>query len=85
MSMLQGLQFPLQGIIEQITYYLNTGWGLVIFIGTFASALLIAMGFIYWCTGINPKKGRKMVIGGVILFIAMQWLAINFPWQGILG
>jgi hypothetical protein len=64
---------------------LLTGWRIVILIGTFASALLIAMGFIYWFTGINTKKGRNMVIGGIILFIAMQWLAFNPPWQVILG
>ncbi|MFX0169308.1 MAG: hypothetical protein ACFE89_08155 [Candidatus Hodarchaeota archaeon] len=83
--MLQGLQLPLQGLLDLLIYYLNTGWGIVILIGTFASAILIAVGFIYWCTGLNPKKGRKMVIGGVILFVTMQWLAFNTPWQVILG
>ena len=81
----QGSQLPLQQLLEQLTYYLITGWGIVILIGTFAAALLIAIGFIYWFSGIDPKKGKNMVIGGVILFIAMQWLAFNPPWQVILG
>jgi hypothetical protein len=57
----------------------------VILFGTFTSALLIAIGFIYWFTGFDSKKGRKMVIGGILLFIAMQWLAFNPPWLLILG
>jgi hypothetical protein len=85
MLMLQGSSLLLQSLLEQLTYYLITGWGIVILVGTFASALLIALGFIYWCTDVDPKKGRKMVIGGIILFIAMQWLAFNPPWQVILG
>lgn len=85
MLMLQGSQSLLQSLIEQITYYLITGWEIVILFGTFASALLIALGFIYWFTGANSKKGKNMVIGGIILFIAMQWLAFNPPWQALLG
>jgi hypothetical protein len=80
---LQDSNLPLQQLLEQLTFYLITGWGLVILIGTFAAALLIAIGFIYWFTGVDPKKGKNMVIGGIILFIAMQWLAFNPPWQYI--
>jgi hypothetical protein len=57
----------------------------VILVGTFASALLIAVGFIYWLTGVNPKKGRNMIFGGILLFIVMQVLAFSPPWQIILG
>jgi len=81
----QGSQFPLDQLLAQLTYYLVAGWGLVILIGTFASALLIALGFIYWFTGFEPFKGRRMVVCGVILFIAMQWLSLNPPWRLILG
>lgn len=82
---IQGSPFPLQNLLEQLTNYLITGWGLVILFGTFASALLIAVGFIYWFTGVDPKRGRKMVLSGIILFFTMQWLAFNPPWQIILG
>jgi len=75
----------LQNLLEQLSSYLITGWGFVILIGTFASALLIAFGFIYWFSGLDTKKGKKMVIGGICLFIVMQWLAFCPPWQLILG
>lgn len=85
MLMLQGSQSLLQNLLEKLTYYLITSWEIIILVGTFASALLVALGFIYWFTGVNSKKGRNMVIGGIILFIAMQWLAFNPPWRVILG
>lgn len=81
----QESQLPLEQLLAQIIYYLVTGWGLAILIGSFASALLIAIGFIYWFTGFEPSKGRRMVVGGIILFIAMQWLSFNPPWRLILG
>lgn len=81
----QGSQLLLSQLLAQLVYYLVAGWGLVILIGTLASALLIAVGFIYWFTGFEPFKGRRMVVGGIILFIVMQWLSFNPPWRLILG
>jgi len=82
---LQVSNLPLQQLPEQLSYYLITGWSFIILIGTFNAVLLIAMGFFYWFTGVNPKKGQKRVIGGIILFITMQWLAFSPPWQFIFG
>lgn len=76
---------PLQQLLEQFSYYLITGWSFVILIGLFNAVLLIAIGLILWFTGVNPKKGKKRVIGGILLFIAMLWLAFNPPWQFIFG
>ncbi len=83
MILLQGSL--LQNLLEQLTSYLITGWGFVIVIGTFASALLVAFGFIFWFTGFDTRRGKKMVIGGIFLFIVMQWLVFNPPWTIILG
>ncbi|MFX1318330.1 MAG: hypothetical protein ACFE9D_11985 [Promethearchaeota archaeon] len=82
---IKGAPFLLQNLFEQLSLYLITGWDFVLLIGTFSSALLIAIGFIYWFTGANPKKGKNMVFGGIILFVIMQWLAFNPPWLVILG
>ncbi len=71
----------MDALFAQIEIYLRSGWNIIITIGSFASAILIALGLIYWFSGFEEHKGRKMVIGGVILFIAMQWLAFNPPWQ----
>jgi len=85
MLYIQGADLPLDQLLDKLVSYLIAGWGLVILIGSFASAILIAIGFIYWFTGFETLKGRRMVVGGIILFIAMQWLAFNPPWQLILG
>jgi hypothetical protein len=81
----QGSQLVLEQLLAQLIYFLVTGWSLVILFGTFASALLIAIGIVYWFTGFDAPKGRRMVVGGIILFVAMQWLALNSPLQLILG
>ena len=77
--MIQGQELPLDAIFAQIKHYLISGWGIVILIGSFASAIFIALGFIYWFTGFEPLKGRRMVVSGIILFVAMQWFAFNPP------
>ncbi len=84
-AVLQGSGSLLESIYQQLVGYLLTGWGIVILVGTFGSALLIALGLIYWFSGIGTQRGRKMLIGGIILFLAMQWLALNPPWSLILG
>ena len=79
--MIHKQDFPFDALFTQIELYLRSGWNIIVTIGSFASAILIALGLIYWFSGFEEHKGRKMVIGGVILFIAMQWLAFNPPWQ----
>jgi hypothetical protein len=74
-----------QQLLEQIEYYLITGWNLLLLFGIFNAVLLIALGLINWFTGANPKRGKKMVLGGIILFIAIQWVVFNPPWQYIFG
>ncbi|MFX1301427.1 MAG: hypothetical protein ACFFDE_10900 [Promethearchaeota archaeon] len=74
-----------QQLLEQITHYLLTGWNLILLIGIFNAVLLITLGLINWFTGANPKRGKKMVLGGIILFIAIQWLVFNPPWQYFFG
>lgn len=75
--------FPFDALFNQIQYYLMNGWYIIVLVGSFASALLIAIGLIYWFSGYEVNKGRRMLIGGIILFIAMQWLSFNPPWQFI--
>ncbi|MFX0078929.1 MAG: hypothetical protein ACFE8O_06760 [Candidatus Hermodarchaeota archaeon] len=55
-------------------------WGLILFVGNLIAAIFIALGVIYWLTGWNPPRGKQMVIGGIVLFIAIQWMAFTTPW-----
>lgn len=81
----RGLELLLASLLEQLTGYLLAGWGVIILAGSLASVLLVLLGLIYWFTGYKSSNGRRMVVGGIILFIVMQWLALNPPWQLILG
>jgi len=55
-------------------------WGIILLVGNFIAAIFIASGVIYWLTGWNPSRGKQMVIGGIVLFIAIQWMAFTTPW-----
>ena len=54
-------------------------WSLILFVGNIIAVIFIALGFIYWLAGWNPSRGKQMVIGGIVLFIAMQWMAFTTP------
>lgn len=75
-----GVQFPFDILLEQFIHCLIVGWGLVIFIGNFAAAVFIALGLISWLSGWNSGRAKQMVLGGIILFIMMQWMTFNPPW-----
>ncbi|MFX1319818.1 MAG: hypothetical protein ACFE9D_01915 [Promethearchaeota archaeon] len=77
-------QITLDSIIAQLIQYLIIAWGVILFIGNFIAALLITLGVIFWLSGWKPSRGRQMVLGGIVLFIAMQWMALSTPWIAFL-
>ncbi len=79
-QVISGAQFPLDQFIGQFIHYLIIAWGLILFTGNFIAATLIALGVIFWLSGWKPSRGRQMVVGGIVLFIAMQWMAFSAPW-----
>jgi hypothetical protein len=78
------VQLPLDTLIAQFIHYLVIAWGVILFIGNFIAAMLIALGVIFWLSGWKPSRGRQMVLGGIVLFIAMQWMALSTPWIAFL-
>ncbi|MFX1540725.1 MAG: hypothetical protein ACFFBX_08120, partial [Promethearchaeota archaeon] len=65
--------------IEQLFLYLNLSWGVIILIGDLIAMFLIALGFISWLTDWQPIRGKRMIIGGILLFLIIQWMAISSP------
>ena len=49
-------------------------WSITLLVGNFAAVLAIAAGFIMWGTNYDSHGGKKMIIGGIILLIAMIYL-----------
>jgi hypothetical protein len=77
---ISGAQPPLDPLIGQFVQYMILAWSIILFVGNLIAASLIALGVIYWLAGWNPSRGKQMVIGGIVLFIAMQWMAFTTPW-----
>ncbi|MDO8124015.1 MAG: hypothetical protein Q6364_06515 [Candidatus Hermodarchaeota archaeon] len=76
---ISGTQFPVDPVIGQFIQYMILAWVIILFVGNLMTASFIAMGVIYWLTGWNPSRGKQMVVGGIVLFIAMQWIAFTTP------
>lgn len=55
-------------------------WSMFLFVGNLIATIFIGLGVIYWLTVWNPSRGKQMVFGGIVLFIAMQWMAFATPW-----
>ena len=70
---------PFMEIINDLDAYMALGRGLVITLGSFIATVSIALGFIFWFTSFEATKGKRMVVGGIVLLIILQWLAIT-PW-----
>jgi len=83
-QVISGAQFPLDPLIGHFIHYLIITWGLILFTGNFIAATLIALGILFWLSGWKPSRGRQMVVGGIVLFIAMQWMAFSAPWLSFL-
>ena len=73
------VDFPLLEIIDEIDTYMVLARDLLITLGSFIATVSIALGFIFWFTSFDATKGKRMVVGGIILLIILQWLAAT-PW-----
>lgn len=66
-------------ILEELQRNLALLWNITMLIGNFASIFSIALGFIFWATGYDTRGGKKMIVGGIILFLAITYLSKNPP------
>ncbi|MGQ4832758.1 MAG: hypothetical protein ACP6IS_02520 [Candidatus Asgardarchaeia archaeon] len=66
-------------ILQEIETNLIMLWNITILIGNFAGILSIALGFIFWGTGYDTRAGKKLIVGGIILFLAINYLSSNPP------
>lgn len=58
-------------------------WNVTLLVGNFAAVLSIAIGFIMWGTNYDSHSGKKLIIGGIILLIAMIYLT-QYPPEAVL-
>ena len=68
-------------LIQQLYLALALSWGVIILIGNFMALFLIAFGIVSWMSDWRATRGKRMVLGGIVLFLIMQWMAISAPFM----
>lgn len=72
------MQSPLQNFAELIAIYFAEIWDFLIFIGQVSGVIIVLVGAILWFTEANQKKGKGLVLSGIILSIVVEYFAL-FP------
>ncbi len=78
------LQSPLQNFAELIAQYFMQIWDFLIFVGRVSGAIVVLAGAILWFTETNEKRGKGLVLGGILLSIVVQYF-VMFPPSFTLG
>jgi hypothetical protein len=61
-----------------IAGYFAEIWDFLIFIGGVSAAIVVLAGAILWFTEVNSKRGKGLVMSGVLLAIIVQYF-ITYP------
>jgi len=69
---------PLVDFANLIAAYFAEIWGFLIFIGNTSSFIVVLIGAILWFTDVNTKRGKGLVLGGILLAITVQYF-VFFP------
>jgi len=72
------LQSPLQNFTQMIGAYLAEIWDFLIFIGQISGVIIVLIGAILWFTDVNPKRGKGLIFGGIVLSIVIEYFVL-FP------
>ncbi|MHA2067794.1 MAG: hypothetical protein ACXABY_25810 [Candidatus Thorarchaeota archaeon] len=74
---------PLADFANLIAGYFVEIWDFLIFIGGVSAAIVILAGAILWFTEVNSKRGKGLVMSGVLLAIIVQYFVSYPPVFGI--
>jgi hypothetical protein len=69
---------PLVEFANLIASYFAEIWDFLIFIGNISAFIVVLIGAILWFTEVNSKRGKGLVLGGVLLAITVQYF-VFFP------
>jgi len=75
-------------IFNSIEQSLIEGWNFLLTVGTYAALFTMGIGAILWFSGFDTVKGKRMLLGGVILCAVVRILATISPReliQAVLG
>jgi hypothetical protein len=78
MSLVLLLQSPLVNFAQMIATYFAEIWDFLIFIGQVSGVIIVLVGAILWFTEANQKKGKGLVLSGILLSIVVEYFVL-FP------
>ena len=69
----------LDQVIKLVENSLLKGWDLLLMVGIYVSLFTIGIGVILWLTGFDTVKGKRLLLGGIILCIIVHVLSSISP------
>jgi hypothetical protein len=73
------MQSPLTNFAQMIATYLAEIWDFLIFIGQASGVIIVLIGAILWFTEANQKKGKGLVLSGILLSIVVEYFVLYPP------
>jgi hypothetical protein len=70
---------PLTDFAYLIAGYFMEIWDFLIFIGNISAFMVVLVGAILWFTGVNDKRGKGLVLSGILLAIIVQYFVFYPP------
>ena len=70
---------PLTDFANLIAGYFMEIWDFLIFIGNISAFVVVLVGAILWFTGVNDKRGKGLVMSGILLAIIVQYFVFYPP------
>ena len=75
---------PLVDFANLIATYFAEIWEFLIFIGRVSAAIVVLIGAILWFTEVNSKRGKGLVLSGILLAIIVQYF-VTYPPAFVMG
>ncbi|UCH03871.1 MAG: hypothetical protein JSW05_09790 [Candidatus Thorarchaeota archaeon] len=75
---------PLADFANLIAAYFAEIWEFLIFIGRVSAAIVVLIGAILWFTEVNSKRGKGLVLSGILLAVIVQYF-VTYPPAFVMG
>ncbi len=77
--LLYNILSPLSDFAAMIAAYFAEIWEFLIFIGNISAVVVVLGGAILWFTDVNTKRGKGLVLSGILLAVVVQYFVIYPP------
>ena len=70
---------PLSDFANMIAVHFAEIWDFLLFIGRISAVVVVLVGAILWFTDVNTKRGKALVMSGIMLAIVIQYFVLYPP------